>query len=287
MVLVDEMAVQTLTLYSVGTINTFRADTMASLTGDNPISQAVNGNAFSWKNPSDVGMTFGSTNASVTIDSSDGIVRHAPLTGDTVTDQRLSSSTTIDGVTYNPNASTVLWQKPAPVYLRAEYTVQLEDALGNPYTMVGLTMVSGYTPTVIGVAFIGAAPPPGGTLYYRQGVSSFDDTDPQMPVTILCFGGDSQILTEHGPVPAAALQVGMRVLTRDNGLQPIRWISCRDLTAFDRPPRLNCARFGSGQVRLAPGRRNAISLFPPNTAFCCDRKSRSGCSARTRFWFRP
>ena len=41
---------------------------------------------------------------------------------------------------------------------------------------------------------------------------------------IICFTPGARILTEHGERPIETLRPGDRVLTHDNGLQPIRWI---------------------------------------------------------------
>lgn len=41
---------------------------------------------------------------------------------------------------------------------------------------------------------------------------------------LTCFVSGTRIVTEHGEVAIENLQIGDRVMTRDNGLQPIRWI---------------------------------------------------------------
>ncbi|TFL18182.1 Hint domain-containing protein [Jannaschia formosa] len=48
-----------------------------------------------------------------------------------------------------------------------------------------------------------------------------------------CFTPGTLIATPRGEVPVEALEVGDRVITRDNGLQEIRWIGRRDLTAAE------------------------------------------------------
>ncbi|WP_204113588.1 Hint domain-containing protein [Shimia biformata] len=47
--------------------------------------------------------------------------------------------------------------------------------------------------------------------------------------TIFCFTTDSAILTPSGEVAAKDLKVGDRVVTRDNGLQTIRWVGRKRL----------------------------------------------------------
>ena len=45
--------------------------------------------------------------------------------------------------------------------------------------------------------------------------------------TIICFTPDTRILTEHGEKPIQFLRAGDRIVTRDNGLQPIKWLGSR------------------------------------------------------------
>lgn len=52
--------------------------------------------------------------------------------------------------------------------------------------------------------------------------------------TIPCFVAGSRILTDRGQIPVEALRVGDLVLTRDAGLQPIRWIGSRSVAAQGR-----------------------------------------------------
>ena len=68
-----------------------------------------------------------------------------------------------------------------------------------------------------------------------------------------CITPGTLIETDRGAVPVETLRVGDRVLTRDHGLQPIRWIGRRDLTAAEllRNPRLRPILIGAGA--LGPG----------------------------------
>lgn len=50
---------------------------------------------------------------------------------------------------------------------------------------------------------------------------------------IACFTPGTQILTERGEVPVELLQPGDRVMTRDHGLQPVRWAGRRDLSQIE------------------------------------------------------
>ncbi len=50
---------------------------------------------------------------------------------------------------------------------------------------------------------------------------------------VVCFAKGTHIATESGDVPIEALRPGDLVQTMDHGLQPLRWIGCRSLTAAD------------------------------------------------------
>jgi len=52
--------------------------------------------------------------------------------------------------------------------------------------------------------------------------------------TILCFTPGPQIATPFGERDIATLAVGDKVITRDHGIQPIRWIQSRTVPAIDR-----------------------------------------------------
>lgn len=137
----------TIGIYSVGSISVSRTDTGGPPLNGNPISNAVNGNAFSWENPSDLAMTFGAPNASINFADSDGVLESNPISNnELITDQRLEGTTTIDGTTYAESPNDVLWATPPGTYVRAEYSVTLYDAAGKAYTMLGVTITSGYAP---------------------------------------------------------------------------------------------------------------------------------------------
>lgn len=70
---------------------------------------------------------------------------------------------------------------------------------------------------------------------------------------VICFAGDSAILTPGGPRRADALKVGDLVITRDNGPQAIRWIGTRTLDhdTLRQTPHLRPICFAAGS--LGPG----------------------------------
>jgi len=56
-------------------------------------------------------------------------------------------------------------------------------------------------------------------------------TCPDTPTGCPCFTPGTMIATPRGEVPIEGLRLGDRIITRDNGLQTIRWIGRRDLSA--------------------------------------------------------
>lgn len=260
----------TLQLYSTQSVAVTRVSTGASMMANDPVSSAY-GDAFSWQlsgdpNPS-AALSFGTANASVSFDDGDGLFSSNPVANDTVQDQKLAATTTIDGTTYTANGDTVLWHSPAAIYVKLQYTVTLYDASGTVYTMAGVSVVQGWSPTVAGVAFIGAAPPAGTVLYYHLGQSTYINNPDAAPLTssltaatgsasrtpVPCFAADCRLETEDGPCPAGEIRAGMRVLTRDGGLQPVLWVGGRflDAAALAQQPGLRPIRIRAGA--LGPG----------------------------------
>lgn len=61
------------------------------------------------------------------------------------------------------------------------------------------------------------------------GRAEFRDIEKIVP----CFTPGTLIATARGPVPAEDIRVGDRVITRDNGLQEVRWTGARKLSAAE------------------------------------------------------
>ena len=83
---------------------------------------------------------------------------------------------------------------------------------------------------------------------------------------IACFTPGSLIATEAGEVAVERLQPGDRVLTRDSGMQPIRWIGTRRLSIGElivdpalQPIRIRAGALGAGRATGAPLLRWASS----------------------------
>ncbi len=87
-----------------------------------------------------------------------------------------------------------------------------------------------------------------------SGVESLADHLSSIP----CFTPDCMIETESGPQCAGDLRPGDRVVTRDNGLVPVRWIGSRrfdwrmlGLNPLLRPVRIAVGAFGGGNPSQA------------------------------------
>ena len=69
-----------------------------------------------------------------------------------------------------------------------------------------------------------------GIINFRDGTTAeFYDIEAVVP----CFTPGTLIATPHGEVSVEHLQVGDRVITRDNGIQVVRWVGRRDLDAAE------------------------------------------------------
>ena len=84
---------------------------------------------------------------------------------------------------------------------------------------------------------------------------------PEEIATLPCLGSGTRIATAEGPTPIDWLRPGDRVLTRDNGYQPLLWVGQhtmpRRAPPETRPLRLSAACFGEAlperEVLLSPG----------------------------------
>lgn len=106
------------------------------------------------------------------------------------------------------------------------------------------------------------------------GTMTFTDIETVVP----CFTPGTMILTPHGACPVEELKVGDLVLTRDNGLQPVRWIGRRTLSIAElvmrpalRPIRLKAEALGQNQpnreMLVSPQHRMLIEGTRPEMLF--------------------
>ena len=73
---------------------------------------------------------------------------------------------------------------------------------------------------------------------------------------IICFAAGTRIETEHGPVAVENLKVGDKVVTRDDGLQELRWIGARSV---DGRTKLAPIKFEKGAL---PGLEDDLLVSP-------------------------
>ena len=99
-----------------------------------------------------------------------------------------------------------------------------------------------------------------------QGRALFSGEIAQVIAALPCFTRDAQVMTEQGAVAVADLRAGARVLTRDNGLQELRWIGQRrfgwqmlGLNPLLRPVRLAGSALGHDlpetEITVSPNHR--------------------------------
>lgn len=96
------------------------------------------------------------------------------------------------------------------------------------------------------------------------------------PLAVICLARGTLIQNEHGPVAIEDLAEGMLVATRDNGLQPLRWVGSLTLAAHPqiRPIRIRAGALGpnrptqdlivSPQHRILIRSRIARRMFDAN-----------------------
>ena len=78
---------------------------------------------------------------------------------------------------------------------------------------------------------------------------------------VICFDAEARITTPTGPRAAGKLKVGDLVVTRDHGLQPIRWIGRRSIAATGllAPIEFDAGVFGNrNSLRVSPQHRMLV-----------------------------
>lgn len=141
-------------------------------------------------------------------------------------DQRLDGDQIIDGVLY-PDGTTV----------EAEYGLTLSDG-ENTWEAIGFNLnnSSPAYATVEGLAFIGGPGgfPPVGVPLTVIDAHEGPNHEAAAHATPICFGRGTLIDTPRGARPIDMLAVGELICTRDNGLQPVRWVGGRHALGVGR-----------------------------------------------------
>lgn len=144
------------------------------------------------------------------------------------------------------------------------------NGLEFPLVALSLTAPDG-TPRAITLPIVGDKYKPAfeGEMT-RIDSNTIADTEDSIPFkNIVCFCRGTEIETERGPVRIEDLAVGDRVVTRDSGLQPIRWIGSTRLSAYHlarqpelRPISIRAGALGKGvparDLRVSPQHRILI-----------------------------
>ncbi|WP_299692467.1 Hint domain-containing protein [uncultured Tateyamaria sp.] len=114
------------------------------------------------------------------------------------------------------------------------------DGLGN-HNIIGGEDADGLDVDVLDLTGVRANVIPDGPDSESGLVELLDDngnvarrvTYSEIEQIIICFTPGTRIATQKGEVAVEDLRSGDKVFTRDNGLQPLRWVGRRDLTAAE------------------------------------------------------
>jgi len=98
---------------------------------------------------------------------------------------------------------------------RARYIVTLIDVPGTDAPLV---------------MFVGDYPPPRSEMWVVSLTLARPGPKARAPKGVICFTPGTRITTDTGPKPIEEINVGDRIATRDNGLQPVMWTGSRRLT---------------------------------------------------------
>ncbi len=123
-----------------------------------------------------------------------------------------------------------------------------------------------------GMIVTGQLPPPGVevTVLAFDGRPSTEDGFGVEYDDIVCFARGTRILTEQGEVAVEDLAAGDRVMTRDHGAQPIRWIGSRRVAAQGRfaPVVIDAGALGnSRELVVSPAHRMLIEDWRADAMF--------------------
>lgn len=84
--------------------------------------------------------------------------------------------------------------------------------------------------------------------------------DPEPPIP--CFAKGTRIMTDMGPIPIEELCPGDRIVTRDNGVVPLRWVGGRTVSATGRfaPIRIRAGALGNDRdLLVSPGHKMLLT----------------------------
>ncbi|WP_375263076.1 Hint domain-containing protein [Palleronia sp.] len=124
-------------------------------------------------------------------------------------------------------------------------TIDAQFTLSDGVTSYGAALLGLASATRPLILFTDRPPPARTVLTVRNASAMRRRADP--PRTI-CFAAGTTITTECGPTPIELLRVGDRVLTRDDGPQPVLWTGHREISdgRLHVMPHLRPVRIPSG-----------------------------------------
>lgn len=155
-------------------------------------------------------------------------------------DQVLGEAITVGGVTY-----------PAGRQLETQYSYVLEDSRGNRITIHALDLYGPGANSVEG--FVSSAPLNRAETYRVVRVVDPGPAgeDPGYDDLTVCFTANTAITSSDGFVLSHKVRAGMRIMTKDDGPQIVRWAGSRTLDADMlklnpklRPIRIRAGAFG-------------------------------------------
>lgn len=154
--------------------------------------------------------------------------------------QSIVNAVTIGGVTY-PAGSNIL----------TAYDLT-NSSSGHQVTSFHITSGDGYTVGPVQGIVTTELMQPGQSYTFDQNVSSYNQSNPYSQ--FVCFARGGLILTADGERRVEELRVGDLVQTRDNGMQPIRWIGSRAVAARGNmaPITIKAGAFGAEGGRAVP-----------------------------------
>ena len=146
--------------------------------------------------------------------------------GDDSIDGGAGNDTIIGG----PGADTMFGANDRDVFLGSTVGDKIDGGSGgDDYDILDLR---GSAPTGGRINVIYDSNPENGTVEFYDaddkllGTSQFEEIEKVIP----CFTPGTLIATPRGEVPVESLKEGDRVITRDNGIQEIRWMGAKGLT---------------------------------------------------------
>ncbi len=160
--------------------------------------------------------------------------------------QLLTSAITLDGVTYAAGTKVII-----------NYVITDDDGFEGYSISIGQNNGGGNTTT----AFITNTPMVAGQTYTFTSEGNIGNNS--VPYSqFACFTAGTLIKTERGERPIELLKVGDRVMTRDHGLQTIRWAGSRTVAGIGTmaPVVFDTGTLGcSAPLTVSPNHRMLIS----------------------------